>query len=122
MSTPPPDQEARLQELLRGFPEPTVRALSEFRQTGDKAAFDRAFAGVIEHHLQARPAVPVAELPGTTTLVGDLGLDSLTLAEMAFLFEDLFATSLPHEDYVRVNTLDDLRTLLLGRIQPRPST
>lgn len=121
MSTSSSESEAKLQELLRGYSESTIRACSEFRQTGSTTAFDEAFAGVIEHHLLKQPPVPVAQLPGTTTLVGDLGLDSLTMVEMAFLFEDLFETKLPHEDYVKVNTLDDLRALLRDRIQSPPT-
>ena len=121
MSTSSSESETRLQELLRGFPEATIRAVSEFRRTASQTAFDEAFAGVIEHHLQQPAPMPVSQLPGTTSLSDDLGLDSLTMVEMAFLFEDLFSTKLPHEDYVKVNTLDDLRRLLLDRLQSPPT-
>ncbi len=105
-----------MRELLRGFPEEAVQACAEFQQTHSSESFDRAFAGIIERHLPKPAALPVAQLPGTTTLVADLGLDSLTMAEMAFLFEDLFATSVPHEDYIKIVTLDDLRILLRSKI------
>jgi acyl carrier protein len=88
----------KLRDLLRGFPESTVQACAEFQQTHGGEAFDRAFAGVIERHLRQPAPQPIAKMPGSTRLVADLGLDSLTMAEMAFLFEDLFTTQLPHED------------------------
>jgi acyl carrier protein len=106
----------KLRDLLRGFPESTVQACAEFQQTRSAEAFDRAFAGVIEHHLRQPPPQPVAQMPGSTQLVADLGLDSLTMVEMAFLFEDLFATQVPHEDYIKIVTLDDLRGLLRSKI------
>jgi acyl carrier protein len=110
------------QDLLRGYPESTVAACAEFKRSGSPEAFDQALSGIIEHHLIKPPPQPVASLPGTTTLVAELGLDSLTMVEMAFLFEDLFATKVPHEDYVKVQTLDDLRTLLRARIASSPSS
>lgn len=106
----------KLRDLLRGFPESTVQACAEFQQTQGGEAFERAFAGVIEHHLRQPAPQPIAKMPGSTKLVADLGLDSLTMAEMAFLFEDLFATQLPHEDYLKIVTLDDLRGLLRTKI------
>jgi acyl carrier protein len=112
--TSPPS--AKLRELLRGFPAPTVEACAEFQSTHSNDAFERAFAGIIERHLRQPPAQPVAQMPGSTRLVADLGLDSLTMVEMAFLFEDLFATKLPHEDFVKIVTLDDLRGLLRSKI------
>lgn len=120
MGSEPPASD-KLQQLLRGFPDATVEACAEFQRTGSDDAFERAFAGLIEHHLRQPPSKPVRELPGTTALVADLGLDSLTMVEMAFLLEDLFATKLPHEEFVNVRTLDDLRTMLRSRIGKPPA-
>lgn len=106
---------------LRGFPQPTVQAYLEFQKSGTEEAFSRALAGIIEHHLRQPPPKPVSEMPGSTNLVSDLGLDSITMVELAFLFEDLFAAKLPQEEYVKVHTLDELRTLLLGRIRAAKS-
>lgn len=111
----------KLRERLAGFPESTLLACAEFLHTRTATAFEETFAGIIQHHLSAPPAAPVTHLPGSTQLVADLGLDSLTLVEMAFLFEDLFGTKLPHEDFAKIVTLDDLRTLLRARIQIAPT-
>lgn len=99
-----------------------IQACAEFRASGSDVAFDQAFAGLIQHHLSRPPTKPVAELPGDTKLVEDLGLDSLTMVEMAFLFEDLFGRKLPHDEFVRVVTLDDLRTLLRRRMSDAAQT
>jgi len=116
-SSPSPD---RVQDLLRGFPPETVAACVEFHAKADGEVFERAVCGVIEHHLRSAPATPVAMLPGTTRLVDDLGLDSLTIVEMTFLFEDLFNLKLPHEELVKIATLDELRSLLRTQLAGRP--
>lgn len=115
----PPLTAARLRELLRGFPGDTIAACEEFHATGADAAFDRAVHGIITHHLSDPPAQPVATLPGTTALVAGLGLDSITMVEMVFLFEDLFAVKLPQEEFIKVVTLDDLRRLLRTALAAR---
>lgn len=108
-----------LRTVLRGFPEATIATCAEFQATGAGEAFDRAVSGVIEHYLSRPPAQPVASLPGSTRLVEDLGLDSVTMVEMTFLFEDLFTLKLPQEELVKVATLDDLRALLRTRLPAR---
>jgi len=106
-----------LRKILRGFPEQTIDACAEYQASRDEAAFERAVLGVIAHHLNEKPQQPMAELSGTTNLVADLGLDSITMVEMAFIFEDVFATQLPQEELVRVVTLDDLRALLRRHVK-----
>ena len=108
----------KMRKILKGFPEETISACSEFQAHGGDAAFDRAVLGVIMHHLSKAPKQPMAELPGTTTLVTDLGLDSVTMVEMAFIFEDVFATQLPQEELVKIVTLDDLRAMLRRHLRP----
>ena len=101
-----------LRIILQGYPESTIAACAEFQRTGDRAALDRAIAGVVEHHLSQPPSQPVAAMPGSTKLVADLGVDSITMVEMACVFEDVMGKRLADEDLVKVVTLDDLRALL----------
>lgn len=108
----------KLRKILRGFPEDTVAACAEYQAGGGDAAFDRAVLGVIAHHLGEPPKRPLAELPGTTALVADLGLDSITMVELAFVFEDIFSTHLPQEELVKIVTLDDLRAMLRRHLKP----
>ncbi len=118
--TPQSPAPRSLREILRCGPAETVAACEEFRRSGESAAFDRAVLGVITHHLSKPPPLPLAELPGTTTLVADLGLDSITMVEMTFLFEDVFNVKLSQDDLMKIVTLDDLRTLLRAQVAARP--
>ncbi len=96
-----------------------MAACAEYEATGDRAAFDRAVVELVEHHLSPPPPRPLATYPGSTRLVAELGLDSITMVELVFLFEDLFQVKLPQEKLVSVVTLDDLRGLLHSHLPPR---
>lgn len=109
----------RLRRLLRGFPDITLLACERFQTAGNPADFELAVCGVIQQFLDKPPATDVAAMPGSTRLVEDLGLDSLTMVEMVFLFEDVFTTSVPHERLVKVTTLDELKTLLRSCLPAR---
>ncbi len=117
-SFPVPD---KLREILRGFPEETVRDCAEFKATGDKSAFDRALLGLLYYHLSPRPPRPLSTYPGTTALVAELGLDSITMVELVFIFEDLFQAKLPQEKLVGIVTIDDLRALLHSSLPAAPA-
>ncbi len=85
---------------------------ARYQATGDLAAFDRAFLGLVHHHLSPKPPRPLSTYPGTTALVAELGLDSITMVELVFIFEDLFRVKLPQEELMKIVTIDDLRALL----------
>lgn len=106
-----------LRKILRGFPEETIGDCAEYQATGDAGAFRRAVFGIIRHHLPEPPARPLADLPGSTTLVADLGLDSITMVEMVFIFEDLFLAKIPQEDLIKVVTIDDLMAMLQRHVR-----
>jgi 3-hydroxyacyl-[acyl-carrier-protein] dehydratase len=108
-----------LRKLLRGFPEPAIEACARYQATGSPEVFEEAVGRVIHHYLDKPAVADLRQLPGTTRLVEDLGLDSLTMVEMVFLFEDLFATKIPTEALKQIATLDDLRTLLKAHLPAR---
>jgi hypothetical protein len=111
----------KLRAILRGFPEDTVRDCAEFQATGNRAAFDRALLGLLHHHLSPKPPRPLSTYPGTTALVAELGLDSITMVELVFIFEDLFQVKLPQEKLLGIVTLDDLRGLLHRSLPAAPA-
>jgi acyl carrier protein len=42
-------------------------------------------------------------------LIGDLGFDSLALAEIVFFIEDLYQVSVSNEELMRITTVGELR-------------
>ena len=108
----------KLRAALHGLPASAVAACEEFRATGHRAAFDRAVTELVEYHLSPRPPRPLATYPGSTAIVADLGLDSITMVELVFLFEAVFAVKIPQDKLIAVVTLDDLRNLLHAQLPP----
>lgn len=99
-------------DILKGFPPATVSACLAFLESRDQSALDTAILGIVEHLLPKRPDQPVASFAGSSLLVEDLGLDSFTMVEMTFVFEDVFGAPLAQEELVKVRTIDDLRALI----------
>jgi len=110
----------KLRGTLRGFPETTIQDCAAFQATGEAAAFERAVLGLVHHHLSPKPPRPLATYPRSTALVAELGLDSITMVELVFIFEDLFAAKLPQEELLRVVTIDDLLGLLRRHLPTPP--
>ncbi len=84
----------------------------------DAAALDLALCALLEHHRPNR--VPAGQAPdslsGESRLGADLGYDSLLLAELALLVEDLFGVELSTTDLRGISTVNDLRTHLHTRL------
>ena len=103
------DAQQRAKEYLQGFPPATLQAYLAYAETGESARLDEVVLGVLQFYLAKPPAAPLTELPGTTRLVADLGCDSLTMIDMMFLAENLFAVKLTGDDLAGIATLDELR-------------
>lgn len=96
-------------DQLAGFPAPVKESYLTYIGTGDLACLDKVMLGVIEFYLAQPPEQPLVEMPGSTRLMEDLGVDSLTMVDTMFMAESLFAMKLTDEELARVTTLDELR-------------
>jgi acyl carrier protein len=107
----------RARTILAGYPAHTREAAEAFVQSRSPEALDRLVLGVLTYHLPPDPARPALEtLPGSTPLVAELGLDSLTVVEMTFVLEDVLAIKIADDELRMLNTLDELRQLLRTRL------
>ena len=109
------------EENLRHLPAAARAAFSRFQADGDPAALDPVLFAILEDFIPRPPARPLAELPGDTRLIDDLGFDSLAITEVVFFAEDLFGISISNDEIVRVRTLDDLRGFIHGKMSNRPA-
>ena len=96
-------------EQLAGFPEAVKASYLAYVDSGELDCLDTVILGVIEFYLATPPARPLADMPGSTRLMEDLGVDSLTMVDTMFMAESLFAMKLTDEELARVTTLDELR-------------
>lgn len=94
-------------------------AYLHYQASGDAAALDAVVLAILSDFIPRDPARPLAEMPGTTTLIEDLGFDSLAITEVVFFAEDLFGISITNEEIIQVRTLDDLRGFIRRKVAGR---
>jgi len=111
----PADQE----EALRHLPDDAREAFRRFRDTGDASVLDPVIVAILTDFIPKKPGKPLAELPGSTRLMDDLGFDSLAITEVVFFTEDLFGISIANEEIIQVRTLDDLRGFVQRKVAGR---
>ena len=106
-------------DRLKHLPEEARAGFRRFQLERDLAALDPVIFAILADFVPQLPAVPFAELPGSTQLIGDLGFDSLAITEVVFFTEDLFGITISNEEIIQVRTLDDLRGFIHRKVGGR---
>lgn len=101
-----------------GFAFPCVDAALRYHANGEAEALIEMLPGMIEFHLPSGAARPPAVLKDDLRLNQDLGLDSLALTEMAFKLDDLFGIPIETHEMAGVQTVGDLKTFLMRKLDP----
>ncbi len=117
----PPNVATNRDERIRHLPATARDAYQRFQATGEPVALDVVILAILEDFIPRTPSAPLAELPGTTRLVDDLGFDSLAITEVVFFVEDLFSITISNQEIVLVRTLDDLRSFVRHKV-PAPAS
>lgn len=108
-------------EALRHLPPEARAAYSQYEAGGDVAVLDPVILSILNDYIPRPPARPLAEMPGDTRLMEDLGFDSLAITEVVFLTEDIFGIRIANEEIVQVRSLDDLRSFVRQKLSSRPA-
>jgi acyl carrier protein len=97
-------------DAMAGHPAETQAAVERFLRARDPEALREVVTRVVQFHLPAKPEGPVevAQQPGTSRLVEDLGLDSLAMVEMSFLLDEVLGVKFTDDEMKTLRTLDDL--------------
>ena len=103
-------------ESVRGFPAETVATIREFWGRPSLSGLERTVRVVMEFYLPAGARRSLAEVPGSVRLREDLGIDSLSLAEAVFKWDDLFGTVIETREAAGVETMDELVAFLAGKM------
>ena len=109
---PATEQEDRIKHL----PAEARAAFHRFQAGGDPAGLDPVIFAILGDFIPRNPAVPLAELSGSTRLIDDLGFDSLAITEVVFFAEDLFGINITNEEIIQVRSLDDLRGFIRRKV------
>ena len=103
-------------DRIKHLPAEARAAFQRFETLGDPAGLDPVICAILADFMPRRPTVPLAERPGSTRLIDDLGFDSLAITEVVFFAEDLFGITITNEEMVHVRTLDDLRGFIRQKV------
>jgi len=104
------------EQSIRHLPAEAREAFQRFQSVGDPVALDRVVFAILEDFIPKAASHPLAELPGNTRLVDDLGFDSLAITEVVFFIEDLFGIAIANHEIVLVRSLDDLRRFVRTKV------
>ena len=110
------------EELLKHLPARVHGSYRRFLATGDMVAADEVVIAVVKDHV---PATKVDRIPTTltdkSTLMGDLGIDSVAIADAVFVLEDVFNVSISNKDIMRVRSVGDLRMFIRSKLTTHES-
>jgi acyl carrier protein len=102
---------------LDKFPSAVREAHARFLATGDAAALDVVVLAILLDYQPAHIRAASTDVPpDSARLLGDLGFDSLALAEIVFFIEDLYNVSISNEELVRIGTVGELRAFVRVKI------
>ncbi len=104
--------------LLARYPAEAQAAYTQFLQTRSPDDADQIVLAVIRQHIPRKHQPPAGQpLPETARLMADLGYDSLAIAEVVFLFEDLFKVRITQAELTPVRTVSDLRSFVRRKLE-----
>ena len=101
---------------LWGFRKSCIDAAVRFHSTGEPEALIAVLPGMIEFHLPSGAVKPPDDLKDDARLRQDLGLDSLSLTEMAFKMDEVLGLSIEVREVAGIETVGDLKAFVLGKL------
>jgi acyl carrier protein len=88
------------------------KAFEEWSASGDDAALTRLVGALFKYLDVPDFESKLDEKGDAASIREDLGVDSLTLAEILFYTEDLLGLRIPNEDVLNLTTIGDLKKYL----------
>lgn len=101
------------EEALADLPESLRASLERFRATRSDESLHALVAAALSDF---SPEARAAELRDDTNFIEDLGLDSLSITEFVFFFEDAFDIRIANEQLAELRTVGALKDFLKSRL------
>ena len=112
-----PEEDARLRAALRRCSPSTYYAAYQFLLTGDLQRVPAILLGVIERHVEPGLRARLRTPDDSLRLSEDLGIDSLTLLEIAAVVEDVLPVSIDSGEFHSLQTFGGIRRLIDGKLR-----
>jgi 3-hydroxyacyl-[acyl-carrier-protein] dehydratase len=101
---------------LDGYPEAVLTDYARFAADRDVAALHRFILGLIHFLHDSDGRSSIDDLADTADLRADLGIDSITIAEVVFLIEDIFEIEIANAELISINTIGELKAFITGKV------
>ncbi|MCH8539408.1 MAG: phosphopantetheine-binding protein [Opitutales bacterium] len=111
----------RLEEELRRCPEGTREALVAFLENGNSSDFETFARGVLVRNIDEDYHDVLLSGSDDLRFVEDLGVDSLSMIEIAINFEDALGIALIDDELKEMRTLGEVKEHLLKRYKEKNS-
>lgn len=113
-------KEEELRESLKRCPERSIEAAIEFNQTRDPELVPVIVMGIIERFVEPDVRTLLRQEDDQTSLLEDLGIDSLLMVEIVILVEETLGIQIENEELRNLRTLGDIKAYLDAKIKGLP--
>lgn len=112
----------RLEEELRRCPAGTKEALVNFLKSGDSSEFEIFAKGILVRNIDEDYHDVLVQGSDDLRFVEDLGVDSLSMIEIAINFEDALGITLIDDELKNMRTLGQVKEHLLERYRAKKNS
>jgi len=105
-----------LRTKLCGYPEEILQQYESYLRDGDQAHLNDFVIGLLRFLQDADASGESRNLSDDTQLRDDLGVDSITIAEVIFQLEDIFEIEIENQDLMNIQTVGELKQYILRKL------
>jgi 3-hydroxyacyl-[acyl-carrier-protein] dehydratase len=105
-----------IREKLVGYPDEVIGHYESFRKDGDVRDLHEFVLGLICFMQDTDDSNGAQEVGDLSRLSEDLGIDSITIAEVIFLLEEIFEIEIQNQEVAQIATVGELREFILTKI------
>ena len=107
---------SEIREKLAGYPESILLDYDAFKEKGDRASLNRFVVGLIQFLQDTSERTDSTTLTDDTRLQEDLGIDSITIAEVVFLLEEILEIEINNQELMDISTIGQLREFIFRKL------
>lgn len=101
---------------LTGYPEDVIAQYEAFQASRDPEALNAFVIGLIQFLQDAETPAEAESLSDETRLREDMGVDSITIAEVVFLLEEILEIDIENKDLMEIHTIGQLKQYVLRKV------
>ena len=87
-----------------------------FKEKGDRTSLNHFVVGLIQFLQDTSESTDSTTLADDTRLQEDLGIDSITIAEVVFLLEEILEIEINNQELMDISTIGQLREFIFRKL------